>query len=111
MKKSIRTEEALRETGYVEPVTRNVSAQEWDELQASIDEARKIKPPACRGCGGPLMPNQPEDAYCRRCAEELACLAMSDEDGYVLTMFALGVLAGVVIVLVGFFLFHFAMAL
>lgn len=108
-----RTEEALREVGYQSPVTRNVSAQEWDELQASIDEARKITPPVCHDCDGPLLPNQPEGAYCRRCAEELACLAMIDEDqeSYTLTVFALGVLTGVVLVLAGFFLLPFARVL
>lgn len=66
------TEEALRAAGYQAPTLSADKALEWDALQASVDATSGAHP--CRGCGNKLLPNQPNGAYCRRCAEELACL-------------------------------------
>lgn len=92
-----RTEAALREAGHREPVLGHVSDADWNELESQLAYLRGESRPVCRGCDGPLLPNQPEGAYCKRCAEEMASLEYADntQEIRLVGFFIVGIAVGV----------------
>jgi hypothetical protein len=96
-----RAEAALRAEGYRAPDCRPISHEDWVELESQLAYLRGESRP-CRGCEGPLLPGQPDGAYCKRCAQELAELETDEYRSELFglrsaTCFVLGIAAGVFI--------------